>query len=263
MRYLCIWLAGMSVLLISGCTAQVSSNTLDMQASYKSLLMKQIIYNLIQARKDDNFFPSQAVVTTGSAQTTNTITPSLTVPLPTTTITNAVQTAATPTATNTSATAFANAGLGVTFADSWQFVWSLDMVVDPDTLRRLRALYRFAAGKGKPSDLEHDYVLQGDPDDPTNSFIKKPGCVLCATFETDRAGKIIVDAKGKGTVISIKRNEALTFNLVDGYYPNAGFDKPLMYGDSSLYVADYSQFNEFVLFVLESVSKSATTAKAK
>ena len=62
-------------------------------------------------------------------------------------------------------------------------------------------------------------------------------------------------------VASLKLNEKLVFQMVNKVTSKAGYAKPLTYGETTIYVVDYAQFYEFVLFVLESVSKPATTAK--
>jgi hypothetical protein len=240
MRLATNWVAVTMAMLVCGCTAQVNSNALDMQSSYKSLLMKQVVYNLIHALNDDEFFPSQAVVSTGSAQTTNTITPSLSVPLPTATVTNAVQTAAAATVTNTKATALTNATLGVTLADSWQFSWSLDMVTDPNALWRLRMLYLYGVGKADPEDFQKYYPTQGDKNDAQNPSTQMPTCVVCRTDD----GQFQI-------------SPLLRLGFVRGA-PDFRHSKPLSYGNTTVYVSDYFEFNNFVLLVLSAVSKPSS-----
>ena len=89
------WLSALALcFVLPGCTAQLNSNTLDMQASYKDLLVKQILYNVGQAIDDQTkFLPSQFLILAGSASTTSGVTPGFSLPLPGVTATNTLTTA--------------------------------------------------------------------------------------------------------------------------------------------------------------------------
>jgi hypothetical protein len=269
------WLANVLATVLAfgtvGCTAQLSSNTLDMQASYKGLLTKQILYNLGQAEDDLQFFPSQFLIGAGTAQTNNTITPSVNIPLPASTITTAVATAAAPTFTKTSAAALGNATIGMTLADGWQFTWGVTPRTDPDELRRLRALYLYAVGKPQgtcarnlpqpraevsqkkvPTQADLDqaeacfkeqYVMQGGKASVNLAFTDEPGCVLCGRQPKQADLYMNETLKRLFGFITTSPSPADGFTLYDQY----GFTKFYVKGGPEA-------FNDFVLFVLEAMS---------
>jgi hypothetical protein len=69
-------------LLASGCaSSQLNYNAADLAASLNSLTKKQIFFNLAQALNDPEFVPSQVTVSIGTAQTSNAVTPSISLPL--------------------------------------------------------------------------------------------------------------------------------------------------------------------------------------
>lgn len=263
-------LQAMMLTLVTGCTAQLTSNTLDMQESYRGLFTKQILYNIGQAMDEKStFFPSQFLIGTGSAETSNSIAPSIGIPLPTTTVTNtlasAVGAVTTNTLTNTSQTAFSNATLGVTLTDAWKYTWGVTNRTDPDELRRLRALYLYAAGatpdtcrddegqeiRGQDNCFVQQYVMQGGRQSVNQAFVDQPGCVLCA--RKLRPGEKPVDN-------SIQTNLQINKRLRPGFVtkrPTPGFHAFASYGSTRFYVADEGgdeAFADFMLFILEAMS---------
>jgi hypothetical protein len=135
-------------LLCVGCAStQLNYNTLDLASTYESLILKQVLYNLTRTMDDPYSIPSQIKVSAGSAQTTNSVTPTLTDPLNASqVVTNQITTAATVTKLASTAVTNANKSLSVAANDQWLQSWSLDPVSDTDELRRLRALYQYATG---------------------------------------------------------------------------------------------------------------------
>lgn len=243
------------MLFCSGCTAQLTNNTLDMNASYKGLLTKQILYNLGQAIDEPSFFPSQIVVAQGSTVATNTVTPAVSVPLPTSTITSAVAAGASTTVTNTSATALGNAGLSLGLSAQSQFTWGVTPKNDPGELRRLRALYLYAVGKTPISCTDEGgnqlhsveacfreaYVMQGGKHDVNQAFTQRPGCILCG-------------AAADQSDLTVNKN--LRFGFVRKS-PAPGFHFFGHYSSSQFYVSDNGgdeAFSEFILFILEAIS---------
>jgi hypothetical protein len=258
--------------LVTGCTAQLTSNTLDMQESYRGLFTKQILYNIGQAMDEKStFFPSQFLIGTGAAETTNSIAPSIGIPLPTTTITNtlaqAVGAVTTNTLTNTSQTAFTNATLGVTLTDAWRYSWGVNNRTDPDELRRLRALYLYAAGvtphacrnddggeiNGQDNCFIQQYVMQGGRQSVNQAFVDQPGCVLCV--RKLRPGEKPADN-------SIQTNLQVNKRLRPGFItkrPTPGFHAFASYGSMRFYVSDEGgeeAFADFMLFILEAMSST-------
>lgn len=260
-------LLGAAALVISssGCTAQLTSNTLDMQESYKALLTKQILYNLGKAMDDSYFFPSQFLIGTGSAETSNSITPTVGVPLPASTITSALAVGTATTATKQTATALGNATLGVAFSDAWRYSWGVTARTDPDELRRLRALYLYAVGKtpsvcqeteeskkkdgpletrtinGQANCFKSQYIMQGGRRSVNQAFTDLPGCVLCGRSPDQSELHI---------------NPRLVLGFVSKT-PQTGFHAYGSYSSIPFYVRDDGgdeAFADFMLFILEAMS---------
>src|SRR5262245_466853 len=77
-----------AVVVVAGCAStQLNYNTADLASSLNSLTKRQIFYNLAQALTDPEFAPSQATISIGTAQTLNSVTPSISVPLGTPVVT--------------------------------------------------------------------------------------------------------------------------------------------------------------------------------
>ena len=69
-------------LLSSACAStQLNYNTADLASSLNSLTKRQIFFNLSQAIDDPEFVPSQVTISIGVAQTANSVSPSISVPL--------------------------------------------------------------------------------------------------------------------------------------------------------------------------------------
>lgn len=77
------WCLFVGLALLTGACAglQLRNNTSELAASIGGLTERQIFYNLAQSFRGRNFFPSHVLLSTGLAETTNTISPSLSVPL--------------------------------------------------------------------------------------------------------------------------------------------------------------------------------------
>ena len=75
-----LWIA--ACLAACGCAStQLNYNTADLASSLNSLTKRQIFFNLAQALTDTEFVPSQVTISVGTAQTLNSVTPSISVPL--------------------------------------------------------------------------------------------------------------------------------------------------------------------------------------
>lgn len=242
--------------ILAGCTAQVNNTALNMQESYKTLLMKQILFNLGEAERDGSqFFPSQILVTAGSAQSSNTVAPSFSLPLPG--MTTGASISATPTTTtlgSTQSIAWGAPGLSLGISDSWTLNWGLTPRNDPDELSRLRALYRFATGNIEPgcSDrtaaddwLKRTYVMQGGTGSVNPAFTQKPNCILCQPRPE------LVEQK------TLSVNPALQCGFISTT-AKEGFTPLDRYGTTQFYVAGGREhFIHFVFFVLEAMSNTA------
>ncbi|MBV8189644.1 MAG: hypothetical protein JOY64_08375 [Alphaproteobacteria bacterium] len=139
-------------LLACACAStQLNFNTADLASSFNSLTKRQIFFNLAQSLTDPEFVPSQVTISIGTAQTLNSITPSVSVPLgtPLTVLNRTATTGAAIGARNdfmTSAITYPSPTLGMQAVDSWNQSWTMSPVISATQLRRLRTLYQFATG---------------------------------------------------------------------------------------------------------------------
>jgi hypothetical protein len=150
-----------SATALSGCASwQLNYNTVDLATSSSSLVTDQILSNLAKFRASAYAIPSQVSIPSGSATTTNSVSPTIGGPIGagvTTTLANA---AATPLfLANTRTHVVPNGTFGASAADQWSQNWTLTPLEDPDQLRRLRALYRFGAGQITRAQFECEYPL--------------------------------------------------------------------------------------------------------
>jgi len=135
-------------LLGSACAStQLNYNTADLASSLNSLTKKQIFFNLAQALVDPEFVPSQVTISIGVAQTANSITPSISVPLaPPVATTSRFTTAARPSAQFGTQLLPTSPTLGVQVTDAWNQSWTMVPANGASQLARLRALYQYATG---------------------------------------------------------------------------------------------------------------------
>jgi hypothetical protein len=145
-------------LLIAACSSlQLNSNTADLASSLSSLAKSQILYNLAQAFSDPEFVPSQVTISIGTAQTSNSVNPSVSVPLgPSFAITNRVTNGARPTTQSAAASTTAAPGVSVQVTDAWNQSWTMVPANSSNQLRRLRTIYQFATGTMARQDPTRD-----------------------------------------------------------------------------------------------------------
>jgi hypothetical protein len=139
-------------LVACGCSStQLNYNTADLASSFNSLTKRQIFYNLAQSVTDPEFVPSQVTISIGTAQTLNSVTPSISVPLgnPLITTNRVATTGGAIAARNdfvSTAVTQTVPTLGVQAVDAWNQSWTMSPVISATQLRRLRSLYQFATG---------------------------------------------------------------------------------------------------------------------
>jgi hypothetical protein len=150
-----------AALALSGCASwQLNRNTVDLATSSSDLVTNQVLSNLAKFRASAYAIPSQVNIPSGSATTTNSITPTLSIPIGASATTTLANAAATPLfLTNTRTHVLPNTSLGGSAADQWSQNWTLTPLQDPDQLRRLRALYRFGAGQITKAVFACEYPL--------------------------------------------------------------------------------------------------------
>jgi hypothetical protein len=140
--------------LIAGCSStQLNYNTSDLATSLNSLAKKQIFYNLAQASTDAQFVPSQVIIASGNAQTTNSITPTITLPFATSyQLGNTFGTASNGSFTNQAS--LAGPGLSLQASDVWNQSWTMSPISDANQIGRLRALYTYVIERNDGVTLE-------------------------------------------------------------------------------------------------------------
>ena len=138
---------GMCVASSACASTQLNYNTADLASSLNSLAKKQIFYNLAQALEDPDFVPSQATISIGTAQTINSVTPSVSVPLaPPFATTTRFTSSANPSAQYGAQIGAISPTIGVSVTDAWNQSWTMVPANSSNQLRRLRTLYQYVTG---------------------------------------------------------------------------------------------------------------------
>jgi hypothetical protein len=169
-----------SFLLLGCASGQLNYNTLDIASSVESLYTRQALDNLSKYIDNPDGIPSQMDLLQGTVQTANSVTPSLSAPLSQAITSTGARAGALFTTTHTGVLAGASATLGA--SDTWQQNWNVVPLSDANTLRNLRALYRYVIYPDV-SALKAEYTVarvaeeKQFVDDPY--AISEPQCVLC------------------------------------------------------------------------------------
>jgi hypothetical protein len=149
-----------SVILFGCASAQLNYNTIDLASSSSRLITSQVLYNLAQFRSSPFAIPAQVSIPSGSATTTNSVTPTISVPLTSSLTTVIANSAAAPAFFSTSNThAKPNGTIGGSVADQWSQNWTVTPLDEPDQLLRLRAIYRYGAGLIDRAEFTCEYPL--------------------------------------------------------------------------------------------------------
>jgi hypothetical protein len=142
-------------LLLVGCAStQLNYNTLDLGSSVSDLQKKQVLYNLSLFVDDPAAFPTHIDLQSGSAQTTNTIQPTVGVPLAASHLLQFSQSTGNGGTTNEVQTTRPGFSLSIEGQNAQQQAWSYQPIIDGKELLRLRALYRYVVGVPLPCDNE-------------------------------------------------------------------------------------------------------------
>lgn len=295
MRALCIFVA----LAVGGCAStQLNYNTLDLAGTVDQLVAQQVIYNVIKFVENPEAIPSLVSLPAGSATTINNIGASWSDPISKAkAVTDNLAAVSTGASTRTISHAITTNSMTVTpsVSDQWSQNWTLAPITDPDQMRRVRAIYRYALGYSyDKKDLPQECAKRPTNDPcPTiqdeyasiyksvssgadtgmlildNVYLRKPGCVLC----TD---KKLSDGTDRLSVDDLNVNERLKWGFLrwhSGSYhsvqpPNPQTDVSLgTYGPYELFAggqrsnsANRTAFAEFVLFVLEGTLSTTSGA---
>jgi len=207
-------------LLSSACAStQLNHNTADLASSLNSLTKRQIFFNLSQAIEDPEFVPSQVTISIGVAQTANSVSPSISVPLGPSlaTATRLTSGGARPTVQTTSTLGAASPSLGVQMTDAWNQSWTMVPANSSNQLGRLRTLYQYATGTLPHADPntelsqeeaeKQNISAQGgqkkpaEPDQPVTSTIEQLGLTLQKVTDQLRERYGLSD-QGKGVIVT-------------------------------------------------------------
>jgi hypothetical protein len=129
-------LAASAALAVAGCAStQLNYNTVDLAASIDSVYRRQVLNNIAKLIDDRWAIPSYLEIASGVVQTSNSVSPSATFPLSDTLARNGVGLL--------TASTRAGAGMTVSASDGWTQNWVIAPVTDANTLRLIRAIYRY------------------------------------------------------------------------------------------------------------------------
>ncbi len=178
-------------LLLCGCAStQLTYNVLDVASSTSRLAREQVLHNLAEFIDSRAATPAQVVFGQGSVSTENSLSTTFTDPI---SKTIAATTGAVGQLTQTVHTT-TDKTIGITGGNTANQSWGIDTIGDPDVLRRVYDLYRFAVdGNDCPHTqiaLLRDYPLayqmtNGDANSKASSLAIDPNsmlgsnCVLC------------------------------------------------------------------------------------
>ncbi len=175
------------VLLLSGCASdQLNYNTLDLASTTDKLLTQQVLYNVEKFIDSDAAVPAQITITSGTASTTNSVSPSFSSPLghvfaATTGALGAVTSKVT---TSNPVSASVNA------SDTWAQNWGFSPITDVYQMRRLRALYRYSV------DGDADAFVRSYPLLYKSVSVTRPECLRDASGDIEINIPSATDANG-------------------------------------------------------------------
>lgn len=159
--------------LLCGCVSgQLNFNTVDISSSLADLYTRQILSNFSAYIDNPQVLPSMADLSAGTIQTSNTVTPSITGPF-----SHAITRAGSGAVTSTT---LAGASLTASASDSWQQNWNVVPVTDSNTLRNLRAIYRYALyGTDLKSEYHLPRIITGGKLVTDTYWLQLPHCIIC------------------------------------------------------------------------------------
>ena len=208
LRHLLLGIIVAAVLV--GCAADRNNiSALYIASTFDSLLTKQVAFNLIETYVNKYRIPSYVKISSQTARTTDSITPTFSIP---------ILSQKTITQSNTLSRAIQTAGTGLSLQaqTSMEANYSINAVDDPDELRRLRAVFQYSAGHLDDYEFEATYplIVTGDSSAydkidtkgrvyvrrvclrplnydnrcpkygftqvrPDFTFVRPPGCIMC------------------------------------------------------------------------------------
>jgi hypothetical protein len=135
MRGTVLGLAALSAALVGCAGTQLKYNTLDIASTITAIHTNQVLENLSRFIDEPYALPSQVDITSGTIQTSNSITPAVTTPLSRGSTRNA----------GGAFTSLTTAGAGVTVgaSDTWLQSWLVTPISDSANLANIMALYHY------------------------------------------------------------------------------------------------------------------------
>jgi hypothetical protein len=128
---------------LCGCAStQLNYNTMDIANNSDSLLTKQILYNFATFLDNAVAVPAQIIVTSGTASTSASASSNVSAPFDR--ASTATETVAGVSATRTRTSSVASPTIGASGSDGWTQSYAFSPITDPDRMKRLDALYRYA-----------------------------------------------------------------------------------------------------------------------
>jgi hypothetical protein len=272
-------LLGLTILVSACARTQLNSNATELASSLNSVIERQIFYNLAQSFKSKAFVPSQVIVSSGGAQTTNVVSPTLTLPLaPQVTQTLAMS-------LPTSSYSYAAPGLSLGMSNSANQNWSMSAANDTGQLRRLRALYNYSTGQiESEEEFKCEYAVQtlalplhtnggnvafkqrcddrivyADP-----NFVRGHNCVLC---DAGASRDLTIDPVINSRLVHgfISNREDATHDLKIGSFGGMDFyvchNTCVPHKVNSRIVDGKQAWSDFILFIYEALLVSTGGAK--
>ncbi len=168
-----ITLATATACVLCGCAStQLNFNTVDIASSLADLYTRQVLTNFSAYIDNPQTIPSQVDLSAGTIQTSNSVSPTVSAPLSRMSTWNG--------AGVVTGSTIAGAGLNASLSDGWQQNWNVSPVTDANTLRNLRAIYRYAV---YGSDLLSEYHVPrtlADGKLVTDTYsLQLPQCIVC------------------------------------------------------------------------------------
>jgi hypothetical protein len=200
-------------LLLCGCAStQLNYNTLDLASTTDHLLKAQILHNLAQFIDSPAAIPAQVVMNGGTTTTANTISPQFTDPLSrAVTLGGSLSNTASSNPSTQSMTSISSVmgakSVSINGSNVATQNWAFEPVIDPDQLRRLYVLYRFAVQGNQDTDAQTYLILNyplplkatssGSGTNAKTSIevdsvaLRGPNCVLCdPAYTASQKGRI-------------------------------------------------------------------------
>jgi hypothetical protein len=176
----CAFALSVATILGSCASTQLNYNTLDIASTVDDLYTRQALNNLSRVIDEPFALPSQLDLLQGTIQTSVTVNPSANFPLSKSITDTATQAGAA--ITNTHTKVLAGVGLTASASDVWQQNWNVVPLSDANTLRNLRALYRYVVYPDVSLATEYTIARLMQ----TGKFVRdpyalaEPQCVICS-----------------------------------------------------------------------------------